>query len=343
LITLVVLVTLGLLTAGGFGFYALLSDDGSSPQRNSNEASESNVGKYAQLDDPDDLSEEDLDKIDRHALFLETLLNMMVQKTVRTKNETAFSRKEDFSDGFKEKSDVRFDYETKKLSFERENSFLQDTSPSESRCDNGKSYRYSTLEKSWQETRVGDCSDLNRSIFYIGDGVNIFGLNKEQADKVMAYFTDDYSNLIQVRKIGLKSGLNGNKKQYIRFVVDYMPIESGQYGYLGLQHLIWAFKRAEIEYSEHPYSPKGNGGQGLHVVYYVDPATGLPVYSQQSNIPPFDDNGKPRSVDESGIGYRDDRYQYYFDDEFPTLDPNTNEKITLEWERDEDAKWKPSE
>ncbi len=330
LIVLVVVVTLGLLAAGGFGAYALLSDDDKSPASPRSDAG----SEYAKLGDPGNLSNKDLDKVNSRKLFLETVRNMMLQTKVRTKSETMTSDKKDLSDGFGYNTDIRFDYQTKALSFERESGL------SENRCIDGKSY-LTLFDKTWQEARFGGC-ELRKSLYNIGDGVNIFGLTKAQADKVLAYFTDDFPDLIQVEELELKSGPGKENKKYLRFVVDYVPIPSAQYGYLGLQHFVWAFKRADIEFFQHPYSPKGSGGQGLHVVYYVDPTTGLPVYSQQSNIPPFDKDGKPRSLEEAGTSYREDRYEYYFEEKFPTFDMSTNDKITLKWERDkDDAEWKP--
>gem|GEM_PF-6707127 len=328
LITLIVVMTLGLLTAGGFGAYALFSDD------ESVESSGSSAGtEYGKLGDPDALSDTDLNKVDKQKLFSETVRNMMLQTKVRTKSETAMSTTKNLSGGFGYRKDVGFDYQTKALSLDK------DSDLSDTRCVDGKAYRFG-FDETWKESTSGGC-ELKRTLYDIGDTLNLFGFTESQADAAMAYFTEDFPDFIDVTDLTLSSGLGKEKKKYLRFVVDYTPIPSGQYGYIGLQHFVWAFQRTETKYDQHPYSPKGSGGQGLHVVYYVDTKTGLPVYSQQSNIPPFDDKGKPYSLEEKGTGYREDRYEYYFGEEPATLDMGTNTSITLDWKRDDDAEWKP--
>lgn len=344
LIVLIVVVAVGLLTAGGFGAYALLSKDKTS---SSTASSHSGGGgkEYAKLGNPKNLSQSDLDKLDKHALFMETFRNMMLQSSVRTVSETVLSQKADLSEGFSNRTDAGFDYKTKKFSLNRENT-LQTGKPGikglgfKTRCVDGKSYSFSEFEKKWNQSRFDSCQ-LRDAIYAIGDGIDIFGLDEKQADAVSQYFTKDFPDVIQVPKLELKTKPGDGTKKYLRFEVNFTPVKSGPYGYFGLQHFTWAFQRAGIDYKAHPYSAKGGLGQGLHVVFYVDPSTGLPVYSQQSNIPTFDAQGKPRSIEDSKVGYRDDRYQYSFGKEFPQLDMNATSTITLDWPRDNDAGWKP--
>ncbi len=346
LIVLIVVVAVGLLTAGGFGAYALLSKDKTSSSPASSHGGGSGSGKeYAKLGSPNDISQSDLDKVDKHALFMETFRNMMLQSSVRTISETVSSQKADLSEGLSKTADTGFDYKTKKFSLNREDT-VRTGRPGGSgfsyktRCVDGKSYSFNEFEKKWSQARFDNCK-LQVAIGDIGDGIHIFGLDEKQADAVSKYFTQDFPNVIQVPKLELKTKPGDGNKKYLRFEVNYMPVKSGMYGYLGLQHFTWAFKATGLDYKTHPYLSKGGLGQGLHVVLYVDPSTGLPVYSQQSNIPPFDAQGKPQSLTDSRVGYRDDRYQYFFGKEFPQLDMNTTSTITLDWPREDDAGWKP--
>jgi len=342
---LVVVVAVGLLTGGGFGAYALLSKDKTSSPTPSHEGRSGGGKEYAKLGNPNDIAQSDLDKVDKHALFLETFRNMMLQSSVRTVSETMSSQKSDLSEGLRKTADTGFDYKTKKFSLNREDTIRTGKPESKgfafrTRCIDGKTRTYNEFEKKWNQSRFDSCQ-LRDAMFQIGDGINIFGLDEKQADAVSGYFTKDFPDIIQVPKLELKTKPGDGNKKYLRFEVNYNPVKSGPYGYLGLQHFTWAFQRTGIDYKAHPYSSKGGLGQGLHAVFYVDPSTGLPVYSQQSNIPPFDAQGKPRSIDDSKVGYRQDRYQYYFGQEFPQLDMNTTSTITLDWPHEDDA-WKPA-
>ncbi len=337
LITLVVLVTLGLLTAGGFGLHALLADDESDAEPGSSAAG----SEYAKLGDPHDISTDDLEQVDRRKLFLETLRTMMLQDPVRTKGITLASDNADLSDATERRIDIGFNYEPKEFSYDRAITLSSKFgglkgSKLEERCVDGKQYTFNRSNEQWRESSFGQC-EVRSLLSDVGDGINIFGLNEQQADAALEYFSGDLADVIDVTELGLKSGPGDQKKQYLRFVVDYTPTVSGQYGYLGLQHFVFALQRTGIEPPEHPYITKGSGAQGLHMVYYVDPATGLPVYSQHSNIAPLDEDGAPLSVEESKLGYREDRYEYYFDDELPTFDMGSNDEISLEWDRDSDA------
>lgn len=284
------------------------------------------TGEIAKLGDPAKLTKTDLERVDRRTLFLEVTGKVLRQRVIHTHAILSYSEKANFSEESVTKIDAGFEYSTKKLSYEKDFSRAGGTGTApirpDERCVTGKRY-VNSGGGTWREA-AGGCGDTSPAAV-IGDGLFPSGLDEAQAAAFIDYLEHRYPDFLQVRDLAL---FDANRKTYLRFVVDYAPVGTGSYGYVGLQHLAWAFENTGLNAGDHPYSPRGTGNQGKHVIYYVDPATGLPAYSQQTNIAPKGRDGKPVPDERTHLGYAKDRYEYFFD-KVPDFDPNTSGDITI--------------
>lgn len=163
------------------------------------------------------------------------------------------------------------------------------------RCVGAKSYAYNDFDRKWGRLpeQDEDCQRVHAPAdFASDDGVAATGLSVQQAAKVIKALRVDYKGLVNPGKPTL---LHVHGKSYIRQTVDFVPQKLSDGEYWGAQILTFAFKRSGLDPNTWYWTSLPGGGEGLHVVYYLDPAELVPVASVQRTTPVLGDDGKPRS------------------------------------------------
>jgi len=122
-----------------------------------------------------------------------------------------------------------------------------------------------------------------------GDGVFSSGLTADQADRVLAKLRT-YKGYVNVAKPTL---LPAGGRTYLRQVVDFKPITLADKNHWGSAISMWAFRDAGLDPVTWPWSNPFNLTEGIHMVYYLDTKTLLPVAAFQKGIDTPAGNGEP--------------------------------------------------
>lgn len=218
-----------------------------------------------------------------------------------------------------------FDYSSKKIVQAFDSYSPLRPNRDRTRCYDGKEYnKISTGTQPWREADSGKemlCS-LSKEANYVNDGMNTGGLTADQANVFIAEMRRQ-EGLVAINSVEL---VDKNGKQYLRFSVALRPVESGQYGYMGNQWWMWAFKKTGLDPDKHPYTYSGAGGEGMDIEYYVDPVSKLPVYAELSST-----NAKSRDGKELPFtSYSHYRVQYEFG-KMPDVTISNEQDIVIDW------------
>ena len=163
-----------------------------------------------------------------------------------------------------------------------------------SRCIDGKSYFLSRYGDGWShlDSNDEDCATIPQLMHSAAtDGIVTSGLSDEQAGKVLASLRDEHEGFAHPRRPTL---ITVNGKTYIRQVVDYTPVKLDDGLYWGTRIFTRAFTETGLDPKTWPWYAGLGPGEGLHVVYYIDTKTLLPVASVIRSTPVLDENGRER-------------------------------------------------
>lgn len=184
-----------------------------------------------------------------------------------------------------------------------------------SRCVGSKYFFRSDTAAKWSHLQSSDdeCATIPRLMHSAAtDGIAASGLSGKQADKVVASLRDTYDGFAHPAKPTL---ITVEGKTYIRQVVDYKPVKLDNGLYWGTMIFTWAFKETGLDPETWPWYTGLGPGEGLHVVYYIDPHTLLPVASVMRSTPVLDENGRVKErYDQTMV------YNYAFPARLPELD-----------------------
>jgi hypothetical protein len=164
------------------------------------------------------------------------------------------------------------------------------------RCVGGKAYWLSedweTKKQKWRASTTTSCAPDHRDWRHsVSDGIVPNGLTAQQAGAMIESLRDEFPGFVNASQPTLiKSG----GKTYIRQVVDYKPIKLGDGRYWGTQIFLLAFKRTGLDPLTWSFMGGLGPGEGLHVSYYLDPETLLPVAATVRSTPVLGDDGKVR-------------------------------------------------
>lgn len=164
------------------------------------------------------------------------------------------------------------------------------------RCVDGKAYWLSeelvTKKLRWRPSPSTSCSvdDTSWSLS-ASDGVVPNGLTAAQAAAMIESLRDEFQGFANPRRPTL---IKASGKTYIRQIVDYKPLKLEDGRYWGTQIFLLAFKRTGLDPQSWPFSGGLGPGEGLHVSYYLDPTTLLPVATTIRSTPVLGDDGKVR-------------------------------------------------
>ena len=141
----------------------------------------------------------------------------------------------------------------------------------------------------------------------VGDGLIPGGMNETQAQAFLAYLHKAEGFL----NPGKPTVVPREGKQYVRFPVVFSALQT-DVGQAGTQIFTWAFRQTKLSFDDHPYTAMGlNTGQ-TEAVYYLDPKTLLPAYSEQLI---YDPKGDPTAAEGTAR-----RVEYLWDGKLPTPD-----------------------
>jgi len=151
-----------------------------------------------------------------------------------------------------------------------------------------KPMRWSKFNQAWVRSTFDDrrCTEMPQGST---DSIVSSGLSAEQADKVIASLRESKGFVNPAQPTLLTAG----GKTYVRQVVDFKPVERADNNYWGSAITMWALRDAGIDPAEWKWSNPFNLTEGIHMVYYLDPATLLPVAAFQSGIDTPAGNGEP--------------------------------------------------
>ncbi len=170
-----------------------------------------------------------------------------------------------------------------------------DDDPSNNLCMGPNEWRWSNYSKKWEPNRAAG-TDCKRMPFQGGgDSIVSTGLNAEQADKVVAYYRT-YKGFVNAAQPTL---LNAGGKTYVRQVVDFKPSVLSDDNYWGSAILMWGLREIGINPADWRWSNPFNLTEGIHMVYYLDTQTLLPVAAFQSGIDTPAQNGAPATKRET--------------------------------------------
>ncbi len=162
------------------------------------------------------------------------------------------------------------------------------------RCVDGKRYVRSARDGEWRVSEIFDeCSTIPE--YRLGaatDGIVANGLSETQADTVVASLRDEHKGFAHPRQPTL---ISVDGKRYIRQVVDYTPIKLEDGRFWGTVIFTKAFETTGEDPDTWPWHTGFGPGQGLHVVYYLDQRTLLPVVSIKRATPTLDTNGREQT------------------------------------------------
>ncbi|MFC9694106.1 hypothetical protein ACFTSF_36515 [Kribbella sp. NPDC056951] len=166
-----------------------------------------------------------------------------------------------------------------------------DKDPTNQVCTDGdpKPMLWSDYSKRWERSRFDDMACQKMPYQGGSDSIVSTGLNAEQADKVIAYFRTNKGFVNPAQPTLLTAG----GKTYVKQVVDFKPITLSDNNYWGSAILMWGLREIGIDPSEWKWSNPFNLTEGIHMVYYLDTKTLLPVAAFQSGIDTPAQNGEP--------------------------------------------------
>jgi Tfp pilus assembly protein PilV len=230
-------------------------------------------------------------KLDKNATFYTVLKAAAKQQIVNTKWDVYYTGAQDAKRGDQYTLyDTTIDYANKSYSY-GENSY-SNLGVFQTRCIGDKQYNFNdsklTSAPTWQAASDSTDCALSTVTMHLNDGLNTGGLDDKQADAFMSKLQQ--SGVMKVNSVALTTNKD---KQYLKVDANVVPQKQGNGDiYWGVQRFMSAFQATGMDATKHPYTFFGSSGEGAHVVYYVDMATQLPVYSAIESTPSYDKFGK---------------------------------------------------
>lgn len=173
----------------------------------------------------------------------------------------------------------------------------KDDDPFTTACVAGKEHSWSNYSQSWRESSSSGDRCTKKPYEGSGDSVVSSGLTAEQADQVIAKLRTYKGHVNAAQPTLLKTG----KKTYVRQVVDLVPIILADDSYWGSAIPMWAFRDAGLDPVTWPWTNHYALAAGIHLVYYLDTETLLPVAAFQEAMDVPDNPNGERGSKQEGI------------------------------------------
>ena len=231
-------------------------------------------------------------KLDKTATFYTMLKAAAVKPVINTKWDVYFTGGQTDKRGDQYTFyDTTIDYRDKSYSYS-ENAY-SNLGVFQTRCIGDKQYNFNDSKMvsgpTWQASSDSTDCALSTVVMHLNDGLNAGGLTSDQADTFLGKLQQ--SGVLKVNSLALTTNKD---KQYLKVDANITPQDQGNGVYWGMQRFMNAFQATGLDASKQPYTFFGASGEGAHVVYYIDAATQLPVYSVIESTPSYDKFGKPQ-------------------------------------------------
>jgi hypothetical protein len=278
IIAMVVLLVIALIPVGIVGWRALSKDDnqaGGTAPAGPNGAS----GKIIEPGQP--VTKQALSDVDALA-FYESVVKRQMTAPIGRMRSAFFGDPQKFAAlDFYTINDIAIDHKSDK--FYNVKSILEgpkDDDPTNIVCVGSKEMHWFNSTKQWQASRFSSSSCAKKPFMGANDGIVSSGLTADQAQKVLDKL-HTYKGYVNPAQPTL---LSVGGKAYVRQVVDFKPITLADKNYWGTAISMWAFRDAGLDPVTWPWSNAYNLTAGVHMVYYLDPVTLMPVAAFQKGI-----------------------------------------------------------
>lgn len=263
------------------------------------------------LDEPGPLTEADLAKVDAARLLDESLRALLTQPVLHTRSETIRDVVSYVAGGHYEpaRSEGGFDFRSHDYAFHQVDGFT-------TMCVGGANYQLN-YDDTWEES--GSCgivrgSSSSSTLELIGtvvDGVFTAGLTGREANAFLRELRREYPDCLRA---GEPSLVEHDGKTYVRLPVTVGLVDLGGTGY-GLQLLMWSFRAIGADWQSHALLPGSSAAMVSQVeaVYYLDPETLLPAYTESLVYEP--------ETDPTAVGGKVFRVEYLWDGTVPQPRP----------------------
>lgn len=303
LIIVIALLVAIIIIAGGA--YFLLKQ--SSPNSSSNTSGVSSDKMSSQLQllasKGGKLQSGDLSSLDKTQLFYAVFKNAAEQNVVSITSDhyEGADPTDQATRKYEYLHQTTFDYKSKALAAETQDA----TNTYNERCVNGKNYTYDSTN-GWQLNTgsTESCADPNSYNTNIGDGIDTGGLTATQAQAFIDGITS-FSGLVTVDSM---TYVTHDNAPYIRLTATVHPVSTTSLGYLGVGLFETAFDKTGLSTATWPFQTIGTLATGAKLIYYVNPATQLPAYSQIGLTYHLDDSGK--QIANSIYDFQDSQYAF---------------------------------
>ncbi|WP_433290915.1 hypothetical protein ACQPZQ_00650 [Pseudonocardia sp. CA-142604] len=272
------------------------------------------------LDGAESLTDADLAKVSAGQLLDESMVALLTQPVLHVRMETTADLPLYMTGGDYRAavSDGGIDFRTNDFAYHELDGF-------NTICEGGEIYLLDTIDATWSEVDrscaistdgvFGNASSTLQIIGTVSDGVLTAGLTPDEATAFVGAIHTEYPDYLGVGKLSL---VERDGRQYVRtpFVLRSLDRDGNQDG---MMRLIWSFREIGARWKSHVLMP-GNAGVAtnqVEAVYYVDPKTRLPVYTESLFYDPVDDPGA-----EAG---RVARIEYFWDGVVPHAKPVTGD------------------
>ncbi len=241
------------------------------------------------------VTEQTLSEVDPLAFYESVIKRQMTAPIGRLKSGNYLSR-ERFNDRDGLIYDVAIDHKTDEFYLYKTLVHgADDDDPFSTACNNGEEYSWSSYSKSWRASSSSADRCTKKPYAGSGDSVVSSGLTAAQADLVIAKLRT-YKGYVNAAQPTL---LEAGKKTYVRQVVDLKSIILADDSYWGSAISMWAFRDAGLDPVTWPWSNSFALAAGVHLVYYLDTESLMPVAAFQEAVDvPKNPNGEPGSKQE---------------------------------------------
>jgi hypothetical protein len=235
------------------------------------------------LDGDAPLTQGDLAQVSAEQLLDESLVALVTQPVLHTRMESlgdvaTYVAGGDYTRAI---SEGGFDFRTNEYAYHQIDGFNV-------ACAGGKAYRYDKFDAAWQpgglDCEIGGGGTLGSArstlelIGTVSEGVLTAGLTVDEARAYVGSLREDYPGYLDVGELSL---VEHDGRQYVRMPVVFRALDGNGEQY-GMSVLIWAFRAIGPRWETHVLTP-GSGQTGVsqvEAVYYLDPKTRLPAYSE---------------------------------------------------------------
>lgn len=262
------------------------------------------------------VDEQHVQQLNKTSAFYTVFKRAAMQPVAQTKWNVYYTNNEQDKRGDQHTMyDVSVDYRTKQYAY-MEDSYST-IGVLQSRCIEGQQYGFNASKLSsgggWQASSDSTTCKFDVVATRMNDGMNTGGLDDKQADAFV-------QKLHQSQAVTV-NGVNAfvyKDVPYLKFDVTITPREAAKGIYWGMQNFMTAFQATGLNPEKHPYTYFGTGNEGMHLVYYVDPVSQLPVHAQITSTPAFNESGRP--ISPKSWSHRSIEYAFPAAVAKPTLD-----------------------